>query len=156
MKRRFWEEDDGIFGGHLYSNLPLGEFSYPSNDYFTKKGVLLGLYANGPVGNLLDQPVAARIEHVLTHASKVHPQIRTEFESAYAVWWKKVKYNMGGYASGRNEARRAAAVEGRQPHPARLGGGHAALGARLAGRRGVGRLAGAQAGARTRHARIAR
>ena len=106
MKRRFWEEDEGIFGGHLYSNLPLGEFSYPSNDYFTKKGVLLGLYANGPVGTLLDQPVAARIEHVLTHASKVHPQIRTEFESAYAVWWKKVPYNMGGYASGRNEARR--------------------------------------------------
>lgn len=106
MKRRFWEEDDGIYGGHLYSNLPLGEFSYPSNDYWTKKGVLLGLYANGPVGALLDQPVAARIEHVLTHASKVHPQIRAEFESAYAVWWKKVPYNMGGYATGRNEARR--------------------------------------------------
>jgi monoamine oxidase len=106
MKRRFWEEDDGIYGGHLYSNLPLGEFSYPSNDYWTKKGVLLGLYSNGPVGTLLDQPVAARIEHVLTHASKVHPQIRAEFQSAYAVWWKKVPYNMGGYATGRNEARR--------------------------------------------------
>jgi monoamine oxidase len=106
MKRRFWEEDDHIFGGHLYSNLPIGEFSYPSNDYFTKKGVLLGLYANGPVGNLLDRTVAERIEHVLMHASKVHPQIRTEFESAYAVWWRKVKYNEGGYASGRNEARR--------------------------------------------------
>jgi monoamine oxidase len=105
MKRRFWEEDDHIFGGHLYSNLPLGEFSYPSYDYFTKKGVLLGLYANGPVGNLLDQTVAARIEHVLMHASKVHPQIRTEFESAYAVWWRKVKYNEGGYASGRNPKR---------------------------------------------------
>lgn len=107
MKRRFWEDDDHIFGGHLYSNLPLGEFSYPSNDYFTKKGVLLGLYANGPVGTLLDQPIAARIEHVLTHASKVHPQIRTEFESAYAVWWRKVKYNEGGYASVRSEERRA-------------------------------------------------
>ena len=76
MKRRFWEEDDQIFGGHLYSDLPLGEFSYPSNGYFSKKGVLLGLYANGPVGDLIDRPVAARVEHVLTHASKVHPQIR--------------------------------------------------------------------------------
>ena len=76
MKRRFWEEDDQIFGGHLYSNLPLGEFSYPSNDYFSKKGVLLGLYVNGPVGDLLDRPIAERVEHVLTHASKVHPQIR--------------------------------------------------------------------------------
>ena len=107
MKRRFWEEDDHIFGGHLYSNLPIGEFSYPSHDYFTKKGVLLGLYSNGPVGNLIDQPVAARIEYVLTHASKVHPQIRAEFESGYAVWWRKVKYNEGGYASGRNAERRA-------------------------------------------------
>jgi len=106
MKRRFWEEDDRIFGGHLYSNLPLGEFSYPSYDYFSRKGVLLGLYANGPVGNLLDRPVAERVEHVLTHAAKVHPQIRKEFESAYAVWWRRVNYNEGGYASGRNEQRR--------------------------------------------------
>jgi len=106
MKRRFWEEDEHIYGGHLYSNLPLGEFSYPSYDYFTKKGVLLGLYANGPVGDLLDRTVPQRIEHVLTHASKVHPQIRKEFESAYAVFWKKVPYNEGGYASGRNTERR--------------------------------------------------
>jgi monoamine oxidase len=107
MKRRFWEEDDQIFGGHLYSNLPLGEFSYPSNDYFSKKGVLLGLYANQPVGDLLDRPVKARIDHVLTHASKVHPQIRQEFESAYAVWWRKVKYSQGGFATGSVSARRA-------------------------------------------------
>jgi monoamine oxidase len=107
MKRRFWEEDDQIFGGHLYSNLPLGEFSYPSHDYFSRKGVLLGLYANGPIGNLLDQPIKARVDHVLAHAAKVHPQIRQEFESAYAVWWRKVKYSQGGYASASASGRRA-------------------------------------------------
>src|SRR5262245_37592643 len=107
MKRRFWEEDDQIFGGHLYSNLPLGDFSYPSSDYFSKKGVLLGLYSNGPIGDLLEQPVRARVEHVLMHASKVHPQIRQEFESAYAVWWRNVKYNVGGYAAGAPPMRRA-------------------------------------------------
>ena len=46
MRRRFWEEDDQIFGGRLYSNLPIGEFSYPSFGYFSKKGVLLGLYSS--------------------------------------------------------------------------------------------------------------
>ena len=107
MKRRFWEDDDQIFGGHLYSNLPIGEFSYPSSDYFSKKGVLLGLYSNGPIGDLLNQPVKARVEHVLMHASKVHPQIRQEFESAYAVWWRRVKYNQGGYAAGAPPMRRA-------------------------------------------------
>ena len=37
----------------------------------------------------------------------MHPQIRGAFESAYAVWWKKVKYSMGGFASGAPPARRA-------------------------------------------------
>jgi monoamine oxidase len=107
MKRRFWEEDEQIFGGHLYSNLPLGEFSYPSYGYFSKKGVLLGLYSNGQYGELADKSIADRIEHVLMHSSKVHPQIRQEFESAYAVWWKKVEYSRGGYASGGSPERRA-------------------------------------------------
>jgi monoamine oxidase len=107
MKRRFWEEDDQIFGGHLYSNLPLGEFSYPCTGYFSKKGVMLGLYANGPVGDLLDRTPEERVEHVLSNASKVHPQMRKEFESAFGVWWKKVKYSEGGYATGSATARRA-------------------------------------------------
>jgi len=99
MKRRFWEEDDQIFGGPLYSDLPIGEFSYPSTGYFSRKGVLLGLYTHGAVGNLNDKPVAERVEHVLTHSSKVHPQIRQEFESAYSVWWQKVEYSRGGFAT---------------------------------------------------------
>jgi len=105
MKRRFWEEDDQIFGGHLYSNLPIGEFSYPSTGYFSRKGVLLGLYANGPVGDLIEKPMAARVEHVLMNSSKVHPQIRQEFESAYGVWWQNVEYSRGGYASAPLERR---------------------------------------------------
>jgi monoamine oxidase len=98
MMRRFWEEDDQIFGGHLYSNLPIGEFSYPSTGYFSRKGVLLGLYTNGAVANLIEKPIAQRVEHVLTQSSKVHPQIRQEFESAYGVWWQKVEYSRGGFA----------------------------------------------------------
>jgi len=43
---------------------------------------------------------------VLANASKVHPQLRTEFESGFGVWWKKVKYNEGGYATGSASARR--------------------------------------------------
>lgn len=111
MKRRFWEEDEGIYGGHLvyqpYSATgaapnPIPSFSYPSNDYHSKKGVLLGFYGNantaGPDGRpLVDLPVRARVEHVLSAASKIHPQIRTEFENAYAVWWPRVKYNEGAW-----------------------------------------------------------
>jgi monoamine oxidase len=98
MARRFWEEDEGIYGGHLWSrSLQLGEFSYPSNDYFGPKGVLLGYYGSSNQASLADLPVRGRVEHVLTQASKVHPQIREEFDHAYAVWWEKVEYSEGAY-----------------------------------------------------------
>ncbi len=100
MKRRFWEEDDRIFGGHLYSNLPFGEFSYPSNDFFTDKGIILGYYGNGRIENLHERPVKDRIEHVLMHGSKVHQQLRPEFENAYAVWWERIEYSRGAWAQG--------------------------------------------------------
>jgi monoamine oxidase len=100
MKRRFWEEDDRIFGGHLYTDLPLGEFSYPSNDFFAKKGVLLGFYGGGRTSGLVDMPIKDRFEHVVLHSSKVHPQMRQEFETGYAVFWEKIKYSLGAYAAG--------------------------------------------------------
>ena len=100
MKRRFWEEDDRIFGGHLYSNLPFGEFSYPSNGYFGQKGVLLGFYGNGQMAGVVNMPIKDRIEHVLMHASKVHPQIRAEYENAYAVFWERMPYSLGAFSGG--------------------------------------------------------
>jgi monoamine oxidase len=98
MRRRFWEEDDGIFGGHLWApGLQMGEFSYPCNGYFEDKGVLLGYYGNSTQAGLDALPVRGRVEHVLTQASKVHPQMREEFEAAYCVWWEKVPYSVGAY-----------------------------------------------------------
>jgi len=130
MKRRFWEEDDGIYGGHLVYNPfnpnaqpapqggggggfgggggggggnPIPQFSYPSNDYGAQKGVLLGFYGNGTLAGLdgrplSESPVQARVEHVLTHASKIHPQMREEFDNAYSVWWARVPYSEGAWA----------------------------------------------------------
>jgi monoamine oxidase len=98
MRRRFWEEDEGIFGGHLWApQLQLGEFSYPCYGYFEDKGVLLGYYGSSTQAGLDALPVRGRVEHVLTQASKVHPQMRDEFEAAYCCWWEKVPYSMGAY-----------------------------------------------------------
>jgi monoamine oxidase len=99
MKRRFWEEDDHIFGGHLYTNLPLGDFAYPSTGYFGAKGVLLGFNGNGQIDGLVKRPVKERVEHVLMHASKVHPQMRAEYEGAYSMFWERIPYTLGGFAA---------------------------------------------------------
>jgi monoamine oxidase len=100
MKRRFWEEDDNIFGGHMYSNLPIGDLAYPSWGYWGNKGIILGFYGSGQIEDLVKKPVKDRIEHVLKHASKVHPQMRTEFETAYCTFWEKTPYSLGAFASG--------------------------------------------------------
>lgn len=98
MARRFWEEDEGIFGGMAYTNLPIGQFSYPSNDYFTEKGILLGFYANGEIGGTASMPIADRIRHVVEQGSKFHPQMKEEFETGYAVYWQHLRYSNGAYA----------------------------------------------------------
>jgi monoamine oxidase len=99
MKRRFWEEDEGIFGGQAYTNLGLGSFAYPSNDFFTKKGILLGFYGSATTGGLLDKTNPERIQHVLDNASKFHPQMKAEFETGYAKFWPKIKYSEGAFAN---------------------------------------------------------
>ena len=48
FKRRFWEEDEQIYGGITYTDLPIGQISYPSSGFFGDgKGVLLGAYIWG-------------------------------------------------------------------------------------------------------------
>ncbi len=121
MKRRFWEEDDRIFGGHLYSNLPFGNFAYPSSGFFGDKGVLLGFYGNGRMAGVIDMPVRDRIEHVLTHAGKVHPQIREEYESGYCVFWERVPFSMGAFAGGGGAAGDRLDTLGKADHRILLG-----------------------------------
>ena len=48
MKRRFWEQDEQIYGGVTYTNQPNTMIGYPQWDFFSKrKGVLLGSYCFG-------------------------------------------------------------------------------------------------------------
>jgi monoamine oxidase len=48
MKRRFWEEDEAIYGGITFTDLPIQQIAYPNTSYNKPgKGVLLGTFAFG-------------------------------------------------------------------------------------------------------------
>ena len=48
MKRRFWEEDHAIYGGHVYFDNPdISSIAFPSTGWLGPKGVLLGYYQFG-------------------------------------------------------------------------------------------------------------
>lgn len=99
FKRRFWEEDDGIFGGISRTNMDITQIVYPCTDYFSKKGVLIGFYTYGATaGKIGDLTLTDREKLALEQGGKIHSQYKTEFENSFSIAWQKTKYSQGGWA----------------------------------------------------------
>ena len=107
FKRRFWEEDEQIYGGHTYTNLPISTIGYPMWDYFSKrKGVLLGAYSFGrPAYLFAAKTPQERIADALAQGAQIHPQYKTEFETGVAVAWHRVPWALGCQGGWTDEAR---------------------------------------------------
>ena len=97
MKRRFWEQDEQIYGGVTYTNQPNTMIGYPQWDFFSKgKGVLLGSYCFGtPAYIAAAKPPEERIKDALEYGSKIHPQYKKEYECGVAVAWHRVPWTLG-------------------------------------------------------------
>lgn len=101
FKRRFWEEDDLIYGGVTQTDLPIRNISYPSTNFFSKgPGVLLGCYAfdDTHAFRLTAMSPEERIRVVLEMGAQIHPQYKTEFKTGVAVAWNRVPFINGCYA----------------------------------------------------------
>jgi monoamine oxidase len=107
FKRRFWEEDDHIYGGITHTNNDLTQIFYPSYDYLGKKGILIGYYNfNEKALRTGDLNYADREKLALQKGRLIHPQYDTEFERSFSVSWHKTKYSMGGWAVYSGETRK--------------------------------------------------
>ena len=106
FKRRFWEEDEQIYGGITHTNNELTQIFYPSYDYLGKKGILIGYYNFNEkakkTGNLSFEQ---RQKLALDKGRKIHPQYDTEFETSFSVSWEKTKYSQGGWSLYNSESR---------------------------------------------------
>ncbi|CAN5396270.1 flavin monoamine oxidase family protein [soil metagenome] len=107
MKRRFWEENHWIYGGHIYTdNADIGVISLPSTNWMGRKGVLLGYYqfdANAAKVSALSP--ADRARFAVEFGQKVFPEYAENFEQAFSVAWHRVQYSLGGWANWSEEAR---------------------------------------------------
>lgn len=107
FKRRFWEEDENIFGGITHTNNDLTQIFYPSYDYLGKKGVLIGYYNfNDKADRVGKLNLAQREKFALEKGRLIHPQYDTEFEKSFSVSWHKTPYSMGGWALYTTESRK--------------------------------------------------
>jgi monoamine oxidase len=110
FSRRFWEEDEQIFGGISYTDLPIRQISYPSAGLNAGgKGVLLGGYVFGGANayEFTAMSPADRLERALDYGAEVHPQYRAAFENGMSVAWHRAPFTLGCAGDWSDEARRA-------------------------------------------------
>ena len=110
--RRFWEEEDRIYGGMSWTDQTITQIMYPSAGLLAKKGVLVGYYAYAKEAAALQaMRHAQRLETALTEGERLHPGYRKHLQSAFSVAWGKMPWLLGSWAEWGDED---------QPRPAGL------------------------------------
>jgi monoamine oxidase len=98
-KRRFWEEDDGIFGGGTLTDLPIRNLYYPDHGCETGRGIILASYTWSEDaqrwGSLKPDD---RIVQALDDVAEIHPQIIKEFEVGTSWMWHDDEFSGGAFA----------------------------------------------------------
>src|SRR6478736_2483778 len=98
FKRRFWEEDEAIYGGISYTDLPIRQISYPSGGFNRDgRGVLLGAYVfeGANAYEFTSMAPADRVARAVELGGRIHPQYRAEFENGISVAWHRVPFTLG-------------------------------------------------------------
>jgi len=98
-RRRFWEEDDGIYGGGTITDLPIRNLYYPDHGRETGRGVILASYTWSEDaqrwGSLSPKD---RVEQALENVALIHPQIVQEFEVGASWMWHDDEFAGGAFA----------------------------------------------------------
>jgi len=98
QSRRFWEEDEAIYGGISYTDLPIRQIGYPVDGINRGgRGILLGAYQFGSANayEFTSMSPADRVERAVAFGSRIHPQYKSEFENGISVAWHRVPFTLG-------------------------------------------------------------
>ena len=98
FKRRFWEEDEAIYGGISYTDLPIRQIAYPNTGFNRAgKGVLLGayLFESPNAYEFTAMPPAERVARAVEFGASLHPQYSAEFDNGIAVAWHRMPFTLG-------------------------------------------------------------
>jgi monoamine oxidase len=108
FKRRFWEEDEAIYGGISFTDLPIRQIGYPNSDFNRSgRGVLLGayLFEGANAYEFTAMPPAERVARAVAFGTRLHPQYPDEFENGVAVAWHRVPFTLGCAGNWTDQAR---------------------------------------------------
>jgi len=107
--RRFWEDDEHIYGGITFTDLPIQLISYPSDRMNQgRSGVLLAGYQFGSYAvqySGLEPP--ERLRRMRDDVARIHPQLRGTFRSGVTWAWHRTPWVMGCYGIYSDEGRQS-------------------------------------------------
>jgi len=97
FRRRFWEQDESIYGGITYTQLPNAVIGYPCTGYQQDgPAVLLGAYTFGPNAvQFTAMSPHERVRKAVEYGAQIHPQYDREFQNGVAVAWSRVPWTLG-------------------------------------------------------------
>ncbi len=99
FRQRFWEQDDGIFGGRSITDLPIRAMYYPDHGRETGRGAVLASYTWGEdAQRWAALTPGQRVQLALRDVSRIHPQAVKEFESGVSKVWQADEYAAGAFA----------------------------------------------------------
>jgi monoamine oxidase len=98
-RHRFWETDEGIYGGGTVTDLAIRNLFYTNYGRETGRGILLASYTWSEDaqrwGSLLPHE---RIEQAIENVAVIHPQIKDEFEAGASHMWHDDPFAGGAFA----------------------------------------------------------
>jgi len=96
---RFWETEDEIYGGLSHVDSRCNMAWYPSYEFNTPRGVLVGSYNFEPVASDYQKmPWKAQYEESRASVDRIHPGRGHLLGKPIAVNWKQVPYSEGAWA----------------------------------------------------------
>ena len=98
-RSRFWEANDGIYGGGSVTDMPIRFLYYPDHGRQTGRGVLLASYSWGEdAQRWASLSPADRITQAIENVTLMHPEIRDEFEVGASKVWHDDEFAGGAFA----------------------------------------------------------
>ena len=108
-ERRFWELDDGIYGGISWTARDITQVWYPSAGIHQGKGILVGAYIwSTDLGQkFAAKAPALRLADALDDGERLHPGYRRHLSNGVSVAWKNIPYSGSGWSEWSRDARAA-------------------------------------------------
>ena len=100
-RRRFWEDDHGIYGGISWTDQDITQIWYPPYGYHRRKGILVGAYIwedrPGQGERFERMSPDDRLQAAIAEGERLHPGYAAEIENGVSRAWAAVPFQRGGW-----------------------------------------------------------